>query len=331
VLLDIRRAHPTASVELIRDEAVRRGVVEEGAVWLSTWRRLFRAHDLSRSSLNRTELRANRRRWLAHKVGSLWHADVCHVRAPTGQGTTRTWRVHALLDDHSRYILAPEVHPTETEADLLRVLCTALLRHLAPQVFYVDNGSCYRGDVLAAFAQRLELRLVHARPYDPEARGKMERLWRTMRQQCADHTDLPIETAGQLTNLLWAWVDSYHRRADGGLMGPRPLDVYRAGSQGTLRTAQQLAHALERVVKRRVGKAATDSLDGVLYETHGHLVGMTIHIRRCGLTHKVLGVTYRDQAVPLAPCDPGANARRGRPTPANLTVRRDLPFHPIDA
>jgi len=330
LLLDIRRAHPTASVELIRDEAVRNSVVEEGSLSLSTLRRLFRAHDLSRSSLNRAARRSNRRRWQAHKVGYLWHADVCHVSAPTGQGTTRSWRVHALLDDRSRYIVALEVHPTETEADLLRVLCTALLRHPAPQVFYVDNGACYRGDVLAAFAQRLELRLVHARPYDPEARGKMERLWRTMRQQCTDHIERPIDTAGQLTNLLWAWVDAYHRRPHGGLMGQRPLDVYRAGAQGVPRTATQLAAALERTDKRRVGKAATIDIDGVLYETHGHLVHKTIHLRRCGLTGKVLGATYRDQSVPLAACDPSANARRRRPTATDEPAPNKLPFHPID-
>lgn len=328
-LLDMRRAHPTAAVELLRDEAVRHGVVAAGAVSLSTLRRLFRAHDLSRSSLNRAGRRGSRRRWQARDVGQLWHADVCHVSAPTAGGTRRTWRVHAILDDRSRYVMALEVHPTETEADLLRVLCTALMRHPAPQVFYVDNGACYRGDVLAAFAHRLDLRLVHARPYDPEARGKMERLWRTMRQQCTDHLDEPIDAAGQLANVLLAWVDAYHRRPHGGLMGQRPLDVYRRGATGVPRTAKDLATALERVERRRVGKAATIDVDGVLHETHGHLAGKTIALCRCGLTGKILGARYQDQPVPIAPCDPSANARRGRAAPA-VQPTPNLPFHPID-
>ena len=227
-LLGMRRAHPTASAELILSEAVRHGVVAEGAVSLSTLRRLFNAHGLSRASLHRAGRCSVRRRWSAREPGLLWHADVCHVAVRTPQGTRRTWRVHAIVDDKSRYVLALEVRPTETEADLLEIVCTALLRHPPAEIFLVDNGACYRGQVLASLTQKLDIRLVHARPYDPESRGLMERLWRTMRQQCTDHLD-PIETASELSHGLWAWVDAYHRRPHGGLMGQRPRDVYLAG------------------------------------------------------------------------------------------------------
>jgi putative transposase len=331
VLLDMRKAHPTASVELLRSEAIRHGLLQTGSVSLSTLRRLFRAHDLSRASLNRTARRSNRRRWQAARVGDLWHADVCHVSTSTSTGKARTWRVHAVLDDCSRYITALEVHPTETEADLLRVLCIALLRHPRPKVFFVDNGSCYRGEVLAGATQRLGVRLVHAKPYDPEARGKMERLWRTMRQQCTDHITRPIETAGELANVLWAWVESYHDRPHGGLMGARPKTIYHAQAEGSPTSADVLAKALEITEKRRVSKAATLSLDGRLYETQGHLAGRTLTIRRCGLTGKVLGATHEDRPVPIGPCDPTANARRGRAmSQSQPEVDSNLPFHPID-
>ena len=42
----------------------------------------------------------------------------------------------------------------------------------------VKVGSC---------SKRLAIRVVHAQPYDPEARGKMERFWRTLREGCLDH------------------------------------------------------------------------------------------------------------------------------------------------
>ncbi|MBT3218074.1 MAG: hypothetical protein HN348_03205 [Proteobacteria bacterium] len=49
-----------------------------------------------------------------------------------------------------------------------------MLRFPAPDVFFLDNGSCYRGELLALVCQRLGIRLVHAQPRDPEARGKRE-------------------------------------------------------------------------------------------------------------------------------------------------------------
>ena len=329
-LLDIRRTHPTAAAELILTEAVRNGLIAKDSVSPATLRRLFRAHGLSRDSLNRTSRRSNRRRWSARSAGDLWHADVCHVRAQTPTGTWRTWRVHAIVDDRSRYVVALEVHETETEADLLRVLCTALLQHPAPGVFYVDNGPCYRGDTLAALAQRLEVRLVHAKPHDAEARGLMERLWRTMRQQCTDHLG-PIETAGQLANALWAWVDGYHRRPHGGLMGKRPRDIYLADTRGKpTKNAADIATALERLERRRVRKDATLSLDGALFETQGWLAGKTLEVRVCGLTGKLISATHDGKNVPLGPCDPVANASRSRPDHTPVQPRADLPFHPVE-
>lgn len=329
-LLEVRRAHPTAAAELILSEAVRNGLLAQGQISVNTLRRLFRAHGLSRDSLNRASRRSNRRRWSARAAGDLWHADVCHVRATTPTGKARTWRVHAIVDDRSRYIVGLVVCETETEVDLLRVLCTALMQHAAPGVFYVDNGSCYRGDVLAAMAQRLEIRLVHAKPYDPESRGLMERLWRTMRQQCTDHLE-PVETAGQLASMLWAWVDGYHRRPHGGLMGKRPRDVYLAETHGKpTKTAASIATALEQTKRRRVRKDATLTLDGVLYETEGWLSGKTLSVRLCGLTGKLLGAEHDGKPVPLGPCDPVANARRARPPEKPNTMNPAMPFHPVE-
>lgn len=70
--------------------------------------------------------------------------------------------------------MALEARDAEREVDLLSVLCGALLRFPAPDVFYVDNGACYRGDTLRLALDRLGIRLVHPQPYDPQARGKME-------------------------------------------------------------------------------------------------------------------------------------------------------------
>jgi hypothetical protein len=82
-LLEIRKTHTSASADLILSEAVRNGLIAEGQVSAPTLRRLFRAHGLSRASLNRASRRSNRRRWSARASGDLWHADVCHVRAAT--------------------------------------------------------------------------------------------------------------------------------------------------------------------------------------------------------------------------------------------------------
>ncbi len=80
-----------------------------------------------------------------------------------------------MLDDCSRFVVALEAHSHEREEDMLRVFVRALRIHGKPDVLFLDNGSTYRGEVLQTACSRLGINLVHAKPYDPESRGKMER------------------------------------------------------------------------------------------------------------------------------------------------------------
>jgi transposase InsO family protein len=113
-----------------------------------------------------------RLRWQAVHAGALWHGDVCHGPALRVGGTTMPLRIHALLHDASRYVVALEARHTERVADMLDLMLAALRRHGAPDGVYLDNGSTCRGDGLRLCCERLDITLVHARPGDAPARGK---------------------------------------------------------------------------------------------------------------------------------------------------------------
>lgn len=333
MVLAMREAHRSAPVDLILSEAVRHGIVAEGEVSVSTLRRLFRAAGLNREPRRRASRSTDvqRRRWAAKNPGDLWHGDVCHLVLPDGDDQTRKVLVHGFLDDASRYFVALKARTHETEADMLEVLCGALLQHPPPSVLFLDNGSCYRGDVLALVCQRLGIRLVHAQPYDPESRGKMERAWRTMRGRCTDH--LPgLATLHDIDLALWSWLDAdYHRRPHASLMGSTPRKTYLAGKRGRPLTAKELATALEVSGRRQVKKDGTFTVDGDVYEVAGrHLFGRWVTVVTDGLTDRLLRVAWQGQTVPFGPCDPVANRHRKR-APAAEQARGDVPFDPIAA
>lgn len=73
-----------------------------------------------------------RLRWQADHAGALWHGDVCHGPTLKIGSTTRPLRIHAMLDDASRYVIALEALHSEREADMLDLLLAALRRHGAP-------------------------------------------------------------------------------------------------------------------------------------------------------------------------------------------------------
>ena len=217
LLLDMRREHPTAAADLLLDAAVRHGAIPKDAVSLPTLRRLYQRQGLSRVGSKPRQQRAkDRRRWETDRICRVWHADVCHVWRRRPDGGAEKVYVHAILDDHARFVVAMKACVAETENDLLELLVEALLRYPGCEVLYVDSGSTYRGDLLTLALDKLGIRVVHPAPYDPEARGKMERYWRTLRQRLLDHDDAP-RTLHELNAALLAWLDAdYHRRRTAG-------------------------------------------------------------------------------------------------------------------
>jgi transposase InsO family protein len=222
LVLDIRREHPAATASVILRELVASGRITEGAVSETTVRRLLADHGLDRIPMRDGSGARTRLRWEAERPGALWHGDVCHGPTLTLGGAKVPVRVHGLLDDASRFVVALEAHSTEREVDMLGVLVRALRRHGPPQVLYLDNGSTYRGEILRLCCARLGITLVHAKPYDPEARGKIERFWRTLRQGCLDHLGA-LATLDDLQARLNVFLsEHYHASAHASLMGRSP-------------------------------------------------------------------------------------------------------------
>jgi len=135
LLLDIRREHPGASAALILRTLVLDGRLPKGAVSASTVARFFRDAKLPRGARPSGHTRL---RWQAEHPGALWHGDVCHGPALRVGQTTKPLRIHALLDDTSRYVVALEAHHTEREDDMLDLMLGALRRHGAPDALYLD-------------------------------------------------------------------------------------------------------------------------------------------------------------------------------------------------
>ena len=138
LLCDIRRKFPRASAKLILRTVVAEGHIEKDAVKPATVNRLYRETGLDRQTLG---VERQRRRWQAEHPNALWHADVCHG-PPLVIGDKKVpLRIHAILDDYSRHIVAIEAFHTEREADMLKLLIKALRRWGAPDCLYLDNGS----------------------------------------------------------------------------------------------------------------------------------------------------------------------------------------------
>src|SRR5262245_40937658 len=102
LLCDIRREHPDVSTTLILRTLRAEGRIGP-EVTECTVRRMYAEKGLCRNAAADGKSATARLRWQAARAGALWHGDVCHGPTLTLDDRRTPVRVHALLDDASRY------------------------------------------------------------------------------------------------------------------------------------------------------------------------------------------------------------------------------------
>jgi len=255
-------------------------------------------------------------------------SDVMHgPRVQVGDRTKRKTYLIAFIDDATRVIPSAAFALSENTQAFLPVLQQAILRRGYSERLYVDNGAAYRSHHLALICAKLGITLIHARPYRPQGKGKMERWFLTLRSQLL--TRLTAEDTRSLEALnrrLWAWVEGeYHNSPHRGLDRQTPLERWAQTAQEVRFPEPELdlndLFLFEAV--RKVQKDRTVSLNGVIYEVDAALVGERVTLRYdpADVPGHPVQVWHDHQHIQLAkPVDLYANCfvKRQRPS-YNLT------------
>ena len=220
---------------------------------------------------------------------------------------------------------------------MLGLLVRAMRRHGPPDAIYLDNGSTYRGELLRLACARLGITLLHAKPYDPQARGKMERFWRTLREGCLDHLGVVATLADVGARLDAFLAQHYHVAPHAGLLGRAPGAVWHEGQRPhDALDETKLREALTARVRRRVRRDTTVSVGGTDWELdQGFLAGRLVMVARCLLDPaEAPWIEHEGRRYALHPVDVRANARRTRPprrTQVEPSLRGPVPFDPAGA
>ncbi|AFJ35215.1 transposase [Mycobacterium sp. MOTT36Y] len=151
---------------------------------------------------------------------------------------------------------------------------------------YVDNGSAYVDTWLLRACAKLGVRLVHSTPGRPEGRGKIERFFRTVRDQfLVEITGEPdvvgrhhVSDLAELNRLFAAWVETVYHRTIHSETGQTPLARWCAAGPIPLPAPEALTEAFLWEEHRRVTKTATVSLHGNTYQVDPGLVGRKVEL-----------------------------------------------------
>jgi len=206
----------------------------------------------------------------------LWTGDGLHGPKLDGAAARRAVLL-AFIDDHSRTLVGWRWGTGEDVLRLEAALRAGLMARGVPEAILVDRGSAFVSSQLLRACAVLGVKLVHASPRAATTKGKIERFFRTVRDQFLVEIDDGVELA-ELNRLFSAWLEVvYHRRVHSET-GQTPIERFDAAGAPALPTPALLREAFLWSQERMVTKTATVSLYGNQYEVDAALVGRKVEL-----------------------------------------------------
>jgi putative transposase len=268
----IKRERPERTAAQVREIMLAAGGPAPGLRTLQT--------HLAREGLN---VRADGRspgkvygRFEASVRNELWTGDGLHGPTLAGVAARRAVLL-AFIDDHSRMLVGWRWGTGEDVFRLEAALRSGLMARGVPDAILVDRGSPFVSSQLLRACAVLGVRLIHASPRAATTKGKIERFFRTVRDQFLVEVDDGIELA-ELNRLFSAWLEVvYHRRVHSET-GQTPLARFDTAGAPALPTPALLREAFLWSQERTVTKTATVSLHGNQYEVDAALVHRKVEL-----------------------------------------------------
>ena len=214
-------------------------------------------------------------RFEATRPNELWVGDALHGPKVAGKNAI----LFAFLDDHSRLVPGHRWVHAEDTLRAEAALRWGIASRGIPGAVYLDNGSPFVSGQLSRALAVLGVRLIHSRPGRPQGRGKIERFFRTVRDQFLIEVEgSDISSMQELNEAFSAWVETvYHARVHSET-GQSPLERFGAGGHMPIPDPGLLHEAFLWSETRTVTKTATVSLFSNLYEVDAALVGRRVEL-----------------------------------------------------
>lgn len=310
-LVKLRQELAEATLPVLLTVARQRGIVAgDTKLSAASLYRLFQRHGLDRPQAAAPD----RRRFEAELPNDLWQSDSLHGPKVLEDGRLRQAFIFAIIDDHSRLVAFSRGYLSEGLESFQDCLIEALTRRGLPRKLYVDNGACFRNHTLRYACARLGIALLHATPYTPEGKGKIERIFNTMRMQLFPLLPHTLSLA-QLNGRLSQWIEEdYHQRVHSST-GQRPLERYLAHVSLLRKAPENLREYFRFPLERKVDKDRTVSVFGKLYEAPTGLIGNTVTLLYHPGDLSRIEVIFQQRSWGfLVPLSPTVNSRVRRVT-----------------
>jgi putative transposase len=212
------------------------------------------------------------------RPNEMWTGDTLHGPVIGGKKAF----LFAFIDDHSRAVMGARWAHHDDVVRMAAAFRPALQARGVPKSVYLDNGSAFVDAWLLRGCAVLGIRLIHSRPGKPEGRGKVERFFRTVRDQFLVEAGDGAGIAGlaELNRLFQAWTETAYHQQVHSETGQAPAQRWAkaAPQERAVPEPALLREAFLWSERRKADKTALVSLHGNTYQVDAWLAGRAVEL-----------------------------------------------------
>lgn len=280
----LRREVPTRSIAQIIQILEWEGLVEPGMLKRSTLQEKLAQKGYSSRHMRLYSDSGVASRRFQHKFrNQLWHSDIKYgPYLPIGpNGEKKQVYLVAFLDDATRFVLSGGFYPTLDHRIIEHSFREAIQSYGVPEAVYFDNGKQYRTKWMTRTCSKLRIRLLYAKPYSPEATGKIERFNRVVDGFLDEVAIENPKTLDQLNERFDVWLsECYQHKQHTALADKKTPEAAFRSDRKSLRfvDTETLANAFLHCETRKVDKSGCISFMGKKYEVGLTFIGCKVGV-----------------------------------------------------
>ncbi|WP_029197133.1 DDE-type integrase/transposase/recombinase [Paenibacillus alginolyticus] len=223
------------------------------------------------------------RRFQQRHRNRLWHSDIKYgPYLPIGPGgAMKQVFLVTFVDDATRFMLHGEFYPVMDKSIIEDCFRSAIQKYGVPEAVYFDNGKQYRTKWMTRACSKLGIRLVFAKPYSPEATGKVERFNRVVDSFLSEATLEKPKTLERLNELFQVWLsECYQYKPHSALVNKQSPETTFRSDKKALRFVDPdvLTNAFLHCESRKVDKSGCISFMDRKYEVGLPFIGCTVEV-----------------------------------------------------
>ena len=289
-IIELRKEYPRITAKKIHEKLLEEKYIKKDVSVHAIFRYL-KSNNLKAIQISKKE----KKKCEHDNPNDSWQSDTSTGPYIKVEGKSKRVYLIMIIDDASRMIVGYDFFYEDNAINMQKVLKSAIKKYGIPKQLYVDNGSPYKNEQISLITARLGIKLIHAKPYSPTGKGKIERSFRTIKDgwlNCSDWNE--FKTIEDVKRSFEEYLYEEYQNKEHSEIKETPNNKWHKEIKCLReKEAEEIEEAFMHTRECKVYNDATIKINKERYEVPYRYVGQKIEVRYYVKNPKEL-IIYKD-------------------------------------